>query len=172
MRIRLDQVRREPVSWDETVDIPAERLDRQDVLELGPISWSGRVTHTEDGGFYLRAHLEYEQTLACHRCLEPVTEPVSADVDLLLLVGAPRAMDGEVELDEEDLGVVHVDGETFDLRPLLEEQLQLAVPMKPVCREDCKGLCAQCGADLNEGACDCEDDWVDPRWAALQELKD
>lgn len=171
MRIRLDQVRREPFSWNETVEIPAETLERDDVLALGPISWRGRVTHTEDGGFYLKAHLDYEQTLACHRCLEPVTEPVSADVDLLLLVREPQPLEGEVELDEEDLGVVHVDGDVFDLRPLLLEQLQLAVPMKPVCREDCKGLCAQCGADLNAGPCDCEDDWVDPRWAALQKLK-
>jgi uncharacterized protein len=103
--------------------------------------------------------------------LAPVEVPVAADVDLLLLRDAPQPREGEHELEEEDLGVVHVEGETFDTGPLLREQLQLGVPMKPLCREDCRGLCPQCGADRNRGDCDCKDDWVDPRWAALADLK-
>lgn len=185
MLIHLDQVLRQPVSWQETVQVSVAELGLEDVLEIGPVTWSGRVTRTEvshgeatrsgssraEPGYYLRAHLEYEQRVACHRCLAPVEMPVAADVDLLLLRDAPQPLEGEHELEEEDLGVVHVEGETFDTGPLLREQLQLGVPMKPLCREDCRGLCPQCGADRNRGDCDCKDDWADPRWAALADLK-
>lgn len=170
MKVQLERARREPISWNESVEVDPQELEREDVLELGPVTWRGRVTKS-DPGFHLHAHAEYEQTLACHRCLGPVPEPVEADVDLVLLVDAPQPMEGEHELEEEDLGLVHVEGREYDTLPLLLEQIQLAVPMKPLCREDCKGLCPHCGADRNEGDCDCEDDWVDPRWAALETLK-
>jgi uncharacterized protein len=68
--------------------------------------------------------------------------------------------------------VVFLEGEVFDTRPLLVEQLQLNVPMKPVCREDCRGLCPQCGADLSQGDCSCGGQPPDPRWAALAALRD
>jgi len=174
MRIFLEQVRREPVSWDEEVRVRVDELDRGDVLELTPVRWRGRISATEIDereGFYLSAHLAYEQTLACQRCLEPVRQPVAADAALLLVRDAPQPMEGDHQLGEEELGIVHLDSEVFETRPLLLEQMQLAVPMKPLCREDCQGLCPSCGADLNAGTCDCKDDWVDPRWAALAKLK-
>ena len=174
MRISLDQVRRQPVSWDEEVRVRVDELERDDVTELGPVRWTGRVSKAEledEDGFYLTARLAYEQTLACQRCLEPVRQPVAAELRLILVRDAPQAMEGDQQLDEEDLGIVHVDGDEVDTRPLLLEQMQLAVPMRPLCREGCKGLCPRCGLDLNTGQCTCEDDWVDPRWAALAKLK-
>jgi len=170
MRIDLAQVRQKPYSWQESVEVDASELGRDELLALGPIDWSGRVTFA-DPDFYLRARLEYEQTLACHRCLKPVVEAVETDVELMLEVGGEQPMAGEHELGEGDLGVVQVDSDDFDPRPVLIEQLQLAVPMKPLCRDDCKGLCPHCGADRNDGDCDCKDEWVDPRWAALEKLK-
>ena len=80
------------------------------------------------------------------------------------------ASDEGVELDEEDLDLFPYDGEAIDLEPLVREQVILAVPYAPLCREDCLGLCPQCGADLNAGACGCEKP-VDPRFAALKGLK-
>ena len=174
MRIFLDQVRREPVSWDEEVRVRAEELGRDEVVELSPVRWRGRVSRAEvdeEEGFYLSAHLAYEQGLACQRCLEPVRQPVAAEVRLLLVRDAPQPMEGDHQLDEEDLGIVHLESDAFDTRPLLLEQMQLAVPMRSLCREGCKGLCPHCGTNLNRGRCDCEDDWVDPRWAALAKLK-
>jgi uncharacterized protein len=175
MRISLDQVRREPVSWDEDVRVGVEELGRDDIVELSPVHWKGRMSRAEiddeEDGFYLSARFAYEQTLACHRCLEPVRQPVAAEVRLLLVRDAPQAMEGEHQLGEEDLGIVHVASDEVDTRPLLLEQMQLAVPMKPLCREGCKGLCPRCGINLDSGQCECEDDWVDPRWAALAKLK-
>jgi hypothetical protein len=86
---------------------------------------------------------------------------------------APRSVvEGAVCAARRDgVGVLHLDEEVLDTEPLLVEQLHLAVPMKPVCRPDCKGLCPHCGADRNRGECDCRETDVDPRWAALAKLR-
>jgi uncharacterized protein len=173
MRIRLAEVRIEPFRWDETVEVPPAALGRDELVALGPVRWRGRVTRAEPG-YYLRARLDYEQTLRCDRCLSPIVERAGADVELLL-VDEPAPTAEETELAEEDLGVVYVESGVFDTRPLLVEQLQLGLPMKPVCRADCPGLCPSCGADLDSlkgGPCGCRRESADPRWAGLAALRD
>ena len=188
MLIELDHVRREPFHWQETRRVSAGELERSELDGLGEIDWGGKVVFT-DPGFYLTAHLGYDQSLICTRCLTSFTEPVEADVELLLLVEEPppepehggrggasgagedRAGE-EVELEEEDLGVLTLTGETFDTDPILLEQLQLNIPMKPLCRPECKGLCPICGTDRNEGECSCTEEAKDPRWQALAGLKE
>jgi DUF177 domain-containing protein len=172
MRIWLDQVREEPFNWDETERVAPEELDRPELTALGPVSWRGQVIHV-DPAFFLRAHLSYDQTLSCNRCLQPIHEPVSADVELMIRSGqGERGGHGEHELKEEDLGTLYVDGEILETRPILLEQLQLNIPMKPLCRPDCRGLCPVCGIDRNTGTCVCEERTADPRWEALAALKD
>jgi uncharacterized metal-binding protein YceD (DUF177 family) len=86
--------------------------------------------------------------------------------------GAAGAEDSEkelgAELTDDDLDLYGYDGEEIDLTPLFRDQVVLAVPFAPLCSEDCKGLCPQCGADRNLETCDCKPP-VDPRWAALQQ---
>ncbi|HWN67736.1 MAG TPA: DUF177 domain-containing protein [Haliangium sp.] len=72
------------------------------------------------------------------------------------------------ELTDDDLDLYGYDGEEIDLTPLFRDQVVLAVPFAPLCSEDCKGLCPQCGVDRNLETCDCKPP-VDPRWAALQQ---
>jgi uncharacterized protein len=196
MKIWLDQVRQEPFSWDESIDITAAELDRPDLLAIGPIRWQGEVVFA-DPGFLLRGRLAYDQTLACIRCLKPHVAGATAEVDLLVVVqahpahsahpatspasqrakrGEPAALaaDTDRELEEDDLSLLVVADEVFDTRALIVEQLQLNVPMKPLCRPDCPGLCPRCGADLGElpgGRCSCSPPESDPRWAALAALK-
>ncbi len=171
MRIRLDQVRDEPFVWQETCEVPLAALDRPELVRLGPVTWRGQVTFA-DPGFYFKARLSYEQTLACNRCLKPTTQAVAADVQLMVFADGPQPVAGEHELHERDLGVLQVAGEELDTEPLLQEQLQLNIPMKPLCRPDCAGLCPECGADLNQGPCGCEQKKADPRWAALASLRE
>ncbi|MGD2114975.1 MAG: DUF177 domain-containing protein [Acidobacteriota bacterium] len=171
MKIRLDEIGDEPYTWhtEETVD-PAV-LERDEVVELTPIDWRGRIRRL-DQGFLLRARVAYEQTLACQRCLAEVTRTVQEDVELLLVDHEPGAEDEERELEEQDLGVLVMDEPEIDLRPILLEQIQLNVPMRPLCSETCAGLCPVCGADLNEGECGCRRETDDPRWAGLAALRD
>jgi len=173
MRIWLDQVREEPINWDETERVAVESLGREELLELGPVAWRGQVVFA-DPGYYLRAHLSYDQTLSCNRCLTPIHEPASSEVELMILVepsGKRGEERGEHELKEGDMSVLYLDGEILETRPILLEQLQLNVPMKPLCKPDCKGLCPVCGGDRNRADCDCEEASPDPRWAALAALR-
>ena len=78
-----------------------------------------------------------------------------------------RAGSFDLERADEEL----FDGKTIDLEPLVREQVLLALPMHAVCREDCKGLCGTCGKNLNEGECGCAPSQVDPRLAALKNIK-
>lgn len=171
MRIWLDQVREEPFDWEERQEVRVETLERPELLSLGPVAWRGRLVFV-DPGYLLRGRLSYEQTLACNRCLKPFTERVDPDVELLLEVGPPAAGAGEHELHERDMGTVYLDDEVLETEPVFQEQLQLNIPMKPLCRPDCQGLCPTCGADLNVERCACEERSVDPRWAALAALRD
>ena len=74
------------------------------------------------------------------------------------------------EVGDEDLETSYYRDDRIDLNELLREQFYLALPMKPLCREECRGLCAQCGTNLNTGSCDCAPAWEDPRLAALKGL--
>ena len=71
-----------------------------------------------------------------------------------------------------DLDVLYYDEPVVALSPIAEERVQMAFPMKPLCREDCKGLCVVCGKDLNQGPCACAPETFDPRWEALKALKE
>jgi uncharacterized metal-binding protein YceD (DUF177 family) len=116
-------------------------------------------------------------TVACSRCLEAMR--IVLDEKLLVTFMPPGEMPSEdaepasddgVEVAEGDIDLFPFDGEKLDLEPLFREQFVLAIPYAPVCREDCKGLCPQCGIDLNSGTCSCEKP-IDPRLAALKGLK-
>lgn len=170
MQVWLDQVREEPFNWDETQRIAPETLDRPELLDLSPVAWKGQIVFA-DPGYYLRAHVSYEQTLSCIRCLKPIVEPASADVELMILVDRRGEPEHEHALHEQDMSILYVDEEVLQTDPILVEQLQLNIPMKPLCRPDCKGLCPECGADLNAGPCSCAPQTADPRWAALGALK-
>lgn len=180
MEIRLDQLGDEPYKWDESLTLSRDDLDHPDVVGLSEVTCRGRLTRTtlahegsggQNSGFHLSLDLAYEHTLACTRCLKQLTEPVATRIDMIVFVEDPGAAEEmERELAEEDLGVLQIAHPLLDTSPLLVEQVELAVPMRALCREDCAGLCPECGADRNAGACDCEAP-VDSRWAALAKLK-
>jgi uncharacterized protein len=172
MRVRLEQVRDTPFLWDESETVSAAEIDHPDVQALSPVRWRGEIRFA-DPGYLLTATYSYQQTLSCQRCLEPLVETVEQPLQLLLLPGAQPSPSGEHALEEEDLGVVEVsEDDELDLRPFLIEQIQLNVPMKPLCRAACAGLCPTCGANLNAGPCGCEKEVIDPRWKALQAFRE
>lgn len=176
MLIDLKPVREEPYSWREAAQISAESLEQDSVRELSPVDVAGRISFVAPS-FYFKARLRYVQTLVCDRCIADFEDPVDTTLELLIKVeeGAQPDLDlaegEEQELTEEDLGELTIHEEALDTTPLLREHIQLQVPMKPLCREDCAGLCPQCGADRNSESCDCKETTTDPRWAALEKLK-
>lgn len=108
--------------------------------------------------------------LVCGRCLEPFRTSIDVPIDLRYLPRAENAGEGEREVEEEDLTTAYYRDEQIDLGQLVREQIWLALPMKPLCREDCQGLCPVCGANRNVARCQCETEWIDPRLAALKHV--
>jgi uncharacterized protein len=110
--------------------------------------------------------------LACSRCLEDYALPVDEAFDVLYLPHAPTGAGEERAVEDDDLSTAFYDDNVIDLGQLMQEQCYLAVPMKPLCKEDCRGLCPQCGTNFNTASCDCRTSWVDPRLAVLDQLRE
>jgi uncharacterized protein len=108
--------------------------------------------------------------LQCSRCVEPFTLPLDAAFDLFYLPHSENTGEGEVEIEEDDLETAFYRDDVIDLGQLMKEQFYLALPMKPLCREDCRGLCPQCGANLNQSSCACVSTWADTRLDVLRSL--
>ncbi len=107
----------------------------------------------------------------CDRCLESVELPVEQEFDLFYLPDDSQAESkGEQELLERDLDFSFYQDERIDIDELVLEQLELSLPTRILCQEDCRGLCSQCGTNLNNDACNCQPE-IDPRWQALKDLK-
>jgi uncharacterized protein len=122
--------------------------------------------------FHLVGGVKAALDLDCGRCLEEFRFPVDASFDVLYLPHAANAGEGEVEVEDDDLTTAYYRDDQIDLAQLVREQFYLAIPMKPLCREGCQGLCAQCGTNLNTGSCDCRPEWTDPRLETLKSLLD
>jgi uncharacterized protein len=121
--------------------------------------------------YRLVGSVQAQLELTCSRCLEPFGLPIDGSFDLRYQPHALNAGEGEREVEEDDLATAFYRDEAIDLLQLMEEQFYLALPMKPLCSEDCKGLCPTCGTNRNREACLCRSVWEDPRFAALKNLK-
>lgn len=171
MRIELDAVRHEARSFSETVPVPLKELAWPDVSACGPVDCHGVLTFV-DPGFHWKATLSYSQVLQCTRCLEPMTEEIESGFELLVLVGQAEAPPPEKELSAEDLSILLLPDESLETVPLILEQVQLNLPMKPLCEASCPGLCIRCGHRLGAGTeCRCEEELVDSPFKALAGLR-
>jgi uncharacterized protein len=119
-----------------------------------------RFTRVERG-ILIEASLNTQIEVECVRCLDPIPQPVKLEVEETIgLAGRPRP-GIPYRLTEEGW---------FDVSPLFREQVWVALPMKPLCRPDCRGICLECGANLNWEACSCQKSDLDPRLAALADF--
>ena len=166
---------------------------KDDFRVVGTTEVVGTVRREKGTTVILEARVSSLMEVTCGRCLEPFTVPVYVDVTTRFVppeafakvteetaARAGRLKAGTAHEDDEEalegaegdvLGLAEYRDEKIDLGEVVREQLYLALPMKPLCREDCKGLCAVCGGNRNREACTCQQEWVDPRMAALKELK-
>src|SRR3984893_12872317 len=124
-----------------------------------------------EGQIRIEGSLETKIELVCARCLEPVVEEVSRTFDLFY---APLPKDEEPTVDHlkvDDNEIGSSEGEGLFLTDVIKEQVLLALPLKVICQSDCRGLCPNCGANLNHEECRCETHATDPRMAPLARLK-
>jgi uncharacterized protein len=138
-------------------------------LPLGSID--GSVTLKRIGEtLYLEGDFRTEAETDCSRCLETARLPISATFKYVLS-SAQVEHQVEQELGAEDLDFVSYQDDLVDLDPLIIEQILLQIPMKVLCREDCRGLCPRCGINLNKDHCQCHDERIDSRLAILKKMK-
>jgi uncharacterized protein len=159
-----------PESIDLGPDIrQAQPLTSRGRAELIEEHHSGKGKKIED--IRLVGSLRTAVELLCARCLEPVLHKVSRDFELLYRPQGIDAGHEELSVTDAEAEIGYYTGDGLQLEEVLREQLLLSVPMRAMCREDCKGLCPQCGKNLNAGACSCAPP-SDARWEALKGLKD
>lgn len=180
------EVRDLPLSRELTVDgafvgAAVAGLPMRDALEA-PADKAGQgraelSLYSEGTHVFATGHIRGTVQVACSRCVEPVDIAFDEKVMVTFMPeaempadepGDPEAEGAEVAAG--DLDVFPFDGEVVDLEPLVREQFILAVPYAPLCKEDCAGLCPQCGTNRNLGTCACEKP-ADPRFAGLRALK-
>ncbi len=161
---------------DRSVDPSALSIDAREFRFAGAVSVSGRlvrINRADSDAYRLSGRLVSVVELLCVRCLEPVAAEVREELDLLYLPQSDNvAAGGENEhgLGDEELAVSFYRDDEIDLAHMIWEQIVLALPMKPVCKPDCQGLCPDCGVNRNIKSCSCVRDTVDPRWQSLKRL--
>jgi len=109
--------------------------------------------------------------MVCARCLEIVVEEVSKNFDLFYRPMNSVSREEEFRLNLDDTEIAFFEGDGLFLADVLAEQVNLSLPMKVICRSDCRGLCPHCGVNLNQEECRCETHAADPRLAPLARLK-
>jgi uncharacterized protein len=170
MLLDLGRLRRGGERVDRTEAPSAFAFPENDFRLVAPVHLTADVRKDGDR-VRLTGRVVTTVGLDCSRCLEAYSIPVDVPFDLLLLPASANRGEGEREVAEEDLGVSFYKDEVIDLGEVIREQVYLALPMKPLCREDCQGLCPVCGRNRNREACSCEHQWVDPRMEPLRNLR-
>jgi len=172
MRLDLSHIRQAETSVLRQFEPSAFADQDEDYRVIVPATLAFTVAKDDDR-FRLAGTLTTTLELGCSRCLEAFTLPVNAAFDLRYLPEGTAATDADTEdgeLADEDTSAAYYRDDEIDLGDLMREQFYLALPMKPLCRPDCKGLCPQCGTNLNTDICQCEMQWEDPRLAGLKAL--
>ncbi len=174
MRLDLSHIRQPETAFLRQYEPSAFAEDDEDYRVVAPVSL-GFTVHKDHDRFRLVGSVSTTLELACSRCLEPFALPVQAPFDLRYLPQGMSAEAGggdadEAELDDDDVSATFYSDDEIDLAALLREQFYLALPMKPLCEPACKGLCSQCGVNLNVETCECRSTWDDPRLAGLKAL--
>lgn len=188
MVVKIEEIQEQGLQVKERLGLEqlAEALEGSGFKATEPLEYEASLRKVS-GGVLLEGRFTGRLAAPCRRCLDEARLELPVRF-LLNLVPQRQALPGvedeedaesqdrgsgesagSFELDEAD--EEPFDGKQIDLDPIFREQMLLALPMNALCREDCQGLCPQCGQNLNQARCGCQTQWEDPRWAALKSLK-
>ena len=171
MFIEIEGLKPEPLQVHHVFPVAEIKFIHEDAALSEPVAADFVLRHKERD-LFVDGTVETAIRFRCSRCARDFSRPFSARFDLSYLPQPKWTnADGEIELKYEDMGVAYYDGIALDVNLMVLEQIELAMPMKFVCRDDCKGLCYRCGADLNEGTCLCKKEETDSRLSVLLEFK-
>ena len=177
MQLELSHFRQAETEFNRTFQ-PGEVGGKDEEYRVAAPVVLRMTIHKDHDRFRLVGTVQTTLELDCSRCLEPFALPVNQTFDLRYLPATTGAPEPDEEDDEEsgneiaddDVAMTFYRDEHIDLNELLREQFYLALPMKPLCKSDCQGICPMCGANRNLTRCDCNPHVADPRMAGLKTL--
>ncbi len=174
-RILFDEIDKDgPQSCGRMYSISPAELDRHEIVNVGPVSITASARKGElPSEYVVDGSVKFTADLACARCLEPYPFASSCGFHLRF-EPRPEALqpeNEEVEIPPDELDVEFYTERAIPLRGLALEQIQLSIPMKPLCDEKCLGLCPHCRVNRNRETCSCESSIADERWGALREIQ-
>jgi uncharacterized protein len=178
MFIEIHELELHPIDFEENIRTDVLDLG-EDLRQVGALHTSGRAQLVQEQhgkhqivkDIRLEGSLAARVELACARCLEPVLQDVNHKFDLLYRPLGADAGKEELSVTAVEAEVGYYQGEGLLLEDVLQEQVLLALPLKAICRDDCKGLCPHCGKNLNAEQCACAEPLEDPRWSALKDIR-
>lgn len=162
MKISIQNLKHGVSEYSET--LAADFIDK-DYKDYYPNNFEVNVFVDKiDKNFRVKVDLKTESKFVCNRCLKDFEEDI--DLQQEQIYNAQSVS----EIADADTVYLPIDAVEIDLTDLLNETVIINHPIKMLCKDDCKGLCANCGADLNENKCQCADTQTDPRWDKLRKL--
>ena len=178
MEFKVSELEREPIDYD--LELAPGTIDfGEEAVQVGKLAASGRaeVLHEHRGpkdivaDIRLRGRFAGNFQLPCARCVEPVEVPLAADYDLIFRQASADSEPPERSITAPETEIGYYLKDSLLLEDVLREQVLLSLPVRTLCKPDCKGLCQRCGVNRNTEQCACDDGPSDPRWAALQGLR-
>jgi uncharacterized protein len=168
MEVNVSQQLKSPIGTVREYEVN----EKADILGIGvatPVEGQVKLTRTHRG-ILVQGTLKSKVPVECSRCLKVFDYPLSFDIEEEYFPVIDVNSGSHLELPDEPGSFTIDEHHILDLGEAIRQNALLAIPMKPLCKTDCAGLCASCGANLNKGKCDCEPDEIDPRWAKLAQL--
>jgi len=170
MFIDINKIGRDGVGFDLDPELRGLEDATGEPIPVHRARLVGRVDR-EPEGVELRGSLDAAFSLACSRCLEPFETSIRAEFSFRVVERETEPGADDVEIGEDETRLLAADGGVVRLDELAREQIYLSLPLKPVCRDGCRGLCPRCGENRNLVECGCVNEEIDPRLAPLLELK-
>jgi len=168
MIIDLSSLGRDPKPVE--LEFAAGQIDLDESAELIEASLKGEVNKDAAERAHLKGHIDADVKMACGRCLETIDKHLEIDFEDIFVDSSREPDADEIQLESSDLDESLVPDGQIDLAEVVREQLILQTDEPVVCQEDCLGLCPKCGGNRNLIDCRCEENEIDPRWAALKNL--
>ena len=178
MEFNVLELEREPVEFELAFE-PGRIGYGDEAAQTGPLKTAGRaeVLHEHRGpkeivaDIRLKGNFEGAFEVPCARCVEPVGTEVEGEFDLIFRPVGVDSGPQERSITAEETEIGYYQGDSLLLEDVLREQVLLSLPVRTLCKPDCKGLCPRCGQNRNTDACNCEEASSDPRWEALSGLR-
>ena len=160
------------IRFDESFEPGKISLEESGLHQAAPLHAEGvaELLANTGGEVRVRGRFRVVMEADCDRCLGPANFALNEPFDLFYRPQEMNTGDNEVEIDEGEAEIGFYQDGGLELLDLLSEQILLALPMQRVCREDCRGICPDCGADRNEAECRCSEIRNEARWGALKDL--